>query len=109
MATGEEAGAMVSLASLAVVAFSSSNPRSILVMVAVLMVEAGVGSIAADLVAAALEEDTAAVSPDDLAEALAVETLMHNWGKTWLGEPVAWALCLLTKLHRRQPCYSKHL
>jgi len=109
MATGEEAGAMVSLASLAVVAFSSSNPRSILVMAAVLMVEAGVGSIAADLVAAALEEDTAAVSPDDPTEALVAETLMHSWARTWLGEPVTWALCLLTKLHRRRPCYSKHL
>ena len=104
MPTGEEVGAMVSLASLAVVAFSSSNPRSILVMVAVLMVEAGVGSIAADLVAATLEEDTTAASPDDPAE-----TLMHSWGRTWLGEPVVWALCLLTKQHRQRPYYSKHL
>jgi len=109
MPTVEEAGAMASLASLAVVAFSSSNPRSILVMAAVLMVEAGVGSIAADLVAVALEEDIAAASLDDPAEALAAETLMHSWGRTWLGEPVVWALCLLTKQHRRRPYYSKHL
>jgi len=47
--------------------------------------------------AAALEEDTTTVSPDDPAEALAAETLMHSWGRTWLGEPVVWALCLLTK------------
>ena len=105
----EEVGAMASLASLAVVAFSSSNPRSILVMAAVLMVEAGVGSIAADLVAVALEEDIAAASPEDPAEALATETLMHSWGRTWLREPMVWALCLLTKQHRRRPYYSKHL
>jgi len=60
-------------------------------------------------VAAALEEDTAAVSPDDPTEALVAETLMHSWARTWLGEPVAWALCLLTNQHRWRPYYSKHL